>query len=284
MKLTVKYGILAALILCSVTAVAQEEEKDLRPVRAPFETGMIVDLQTVKMPTANTLEFLIMHRFGPLNSETFDLMGLYAPANIRMAFNYTVLSNVQIGLGTTKNGKLQDLNWKWKILEQNRANTIPLFLVYYGNIEYDAREKESFGEEYKATHRFNYFHEIMVGRRFGPKLSLQLNANYSHHNQIDTSAFPGAVHDNLNIAACGRYKFTPSMAAVFEYIYPLTTPDMIKPTVAVGLEIGTSAHAFQIFLSNGDAISPQGTFAYNTKDITNREFLLGFNITRVWNF
>lgn len=290
MKQCINLYFTIGFLVCICTAYSQDttgtekKEKDKRPVRSPFESGVLIDNQTIVIPSAKTLDFIIQHRFGKLNSGTFDLLGLYAPSNIRIGLNYSIFDYLQVGIGTTKNNKLQDVNWKWSILRQTRSGSIPVALTYYGNIEYNARDKENFGIEYKMPHKITYLHQLIIARKFHRLFSFQLIASYSHYNQVDTIAYPGMKHDNIAISASGRVKVSPQMSVIFEYDHPLTTPEQIKPNISLGIEIGTSSHAFQIFLGSFDKISYQGNYAYNTNDFTQKDILIGFNITRLWNF
>ena len=269
---------------------AQEEstpavaEKDNKPVRSPYAASTLIESQSYMVFPKNTLVFNLQHRFGKLNSETFDLFGLYAPSNIRMGLTYSVSNKIQLGIGTTKLNKLQDLNWKYSILNQTRSNSIPIALTYFGNVEYDMREAENFGEDYKSSNRISYFNQLMIGRKFNDKLTVQLMANYAHFNQIDTVGNADFNHDNFSAGIAGRFKISPQTSFLFEYEHPLTTPETVKPNLSLGFEIATSSHAFQIFITTYDGISHQRNLMYNTNDFNKGEILIGFNITRNWSF
>ena len=270
-------------------AQAQEEtskevKKIEKPVRSPWEAGMLIETQTGLVLKPKTLEFIIQHRFGELNSGTFDLAGLYAPSNIRLGLNYGIYKNLQIGIGTTKNKKLQDFNWKYKILTQTRSGSMPISIAYYGNVNYDARESEFFGSDYKTSDRMSYFNQLIIGRKFSSKVSIQISGSYAHFNQVDTISMPELKHDNFGLGVAGRVKVSPQLSVIFQYDQPLTTPDNIKPNASLGVEIATSAHAFHIFITTFDGISPQENLTQNTNDFLKGTFLLGFNITRNWNF
>ncbi len=288
-----KYGILIALLIMFLVSgkvlQAQDNEsavvkKVQKPVRSPWESGMLIETQTGVVLPQKTLEFVIQHRFGNVNSGTFDLLGIYAASNIRLALNYGLFKNFQIGLGTTKNKKYQDLNWKYKILTQTRSGSMPLSLTYYGNISYDAREKEYFGENYSVSDRVSYFNQLILGRKFSRIVSLQITGSYAHFNQIDTTTFQGMKHDVFGIGLAGRVKISPQTSITAEYNQPLNTPDNIKPNLSLGVEIATSSHAFQIFLTTYNGIVPQENLGYNTNDFLKGDILLGFNITRLWGF
>jgi hypothetical protein len=287
MKNCIRIFSIAIILMGSINAQGQDEAKkkvDTRTVKSPFECTAVIDNSTIVLPKKNALEMVIQHRFGKLNSEQFDLAGLYAPSNIRIGFNYGITSKIMVGFGTTKNKKIQDLNWKWAPLQQTRSGNIPITVVYYGNVEYDARDPEAFGLEYTRSHKVSYFNELLVARKFSKKLSLQASIAYSHYNQIDTTVLKDLKHDNLAFSLSGRYKIFPDMSVLFAYNSNLQGPEEIKPALGLGLEVGTSAHAFQVFLTTADAISRQTIMTSNRNDLANNDFLIGFNITRMWYF
>lgn len=260
-----------------------QEEKDKRPVSEPFEAGILLDNQTVVMRPANSLEFMIQHRFGTVRSTSFDLIGLYAPSNIRLGLSYALTDYLQMGIGSTKNNKLQDVHWKLRLLRQTRSNSVPVGLAYTGNIEFSVKEKESFGIEYEFAHRMSYFHQMIVSRKINHRVSVQAMAKFAHFNQVDTIAFPGLKHNNIALGLNGRVKVTPQLGIIFAYDQPLTTPEQIKPNASLGIEIRTLGHSFQIFAGSYSRISPQNNMVFNTNDFSKFDVLLGFNINRVWN-
>jgi len=48
--------------------------------------------------------------------------------------------------------------------------------------------------------------------------------------------------------------------------------------------MNTSNHSFQVFAGNYNSILPQSNNVFNQNDFTKGQFLIGFNITRLWNF
>ena len=56
------------------------------------------------------------------------------------------------------------------------------------------------------------------------------------------------------------------------------------PNISVGLEMRSSGHDFEVFVGNYNYILPQNNALYNQNDFTHGQFLIGFNITRLWNF
>ncbi len=69
--------------------IAQETKVKSKPVRAPFGCPTVIDQQTVYIPTAKTLEFVIEHRFGKIENIS-NLFGIYGSSNIRLGVNYSI--------------------------------------------------------------------------------------------------------------------------------------------------------------------------------------------------
>ena len=117
--------LLSIFILLSTSLVqAQDETKtdeaDKKPAKAAFESAELMDIQSVVVPRAKTLEFNIQHRFGTVQNGITDVYGVYAPANIRMAFVYVPINNTAVGFGYTKFNRYLDFKVKYSILTQTK--------------------------------------------------------------------------------------------------------------------------------------------------------------------
>lgn len=262
-------------------AVAQQETEEDSPVFDEYACGMLIDNQTVVNPYGKTLEFIIQHRFGKIE-DISDLFGIYAPSNIRLGINYGITDDIMVGFGTEKNHKLQDFHAKWTALHQSTSGKIPVSVAAYANMAIDARPEETFGQNYKFTNRLSYFAQVIISRKFSDRISLQIAPSFSHVNAADTLI----DHDKIGISFGGRVKFYNQMSFIFEYDQPLhlknmreySNPFESKPNLALGLEIGTLTHAFQIYAAPFDKIVPQYNYIYNSNDFTDGGMRFGFNI------
>ena len=233
------------VILLSIIAgpvLAQEEEdKGKLPVRDPFESALLIDNQSVVIPSAKTLEFDMIHRFGSLENGMSDFFGLYAPgANVRLGLTYSVKDNLSLGVGFSKLNTYLDLNIKYAIFKQTRDWGIPVSVTYFGNMGIDNRESENFE---KSVHRYSYFHQALIATRFGPRLSLQISPSYAHFNAVDSLM----SNDIFAVGFSGRYKFGAATSFIFDFIQPVTSHDDIvdlQPNIGFGVEFSTSSHAF----------------------------------------
>ncbi len=289
------------LVFAFGNVLAQETETEVKkvdkPVRSPFESGYLIDNQTTVIQPVKTLEFAIQHKFGSVENGHSDLWGLYAPsANIRLGLNYVVAKNIQIGLGITKEGAaaenrlkmITDFNAKWTVLEQTRSDAIPIALAIYGNIAIDGRDKDNFAYDYGFSDRLSSFAQVIVGRKFNDGISLQTGISYSHFNLIDK----GSYHDKVGVHLNGRFKVSPQGSIIFNVDVPLNLDYLDtamddnnpEPNLAFGYEISTSTHAFQIYMGNSKGLIQQDIMVNNTNKIELDNFMIGFTITRLWNF
>jgi hypothetical protein len=124
----------------------------------------------------------------------------------------------------------------------------------------------------------------MFARKFSNKFSLQVAPSYSHFNMVDSLV----KHGNLGLSVCGRMKVADAMAVLFEYDHNFTKQDeavlTVKPNLSLGLEASTGSHVFQIFVGTYESIINQHNFLYNSNDFTKGDVVIGFNITRLWNY
>jgi len=262
--------------------VAQEEEKDKRPVPEPFASTMLIDNQTSVIPNAKGLQFVIHHRFGTFENGLNDLIGIYAPSNIRMGFNYGITDRLMVGIGTEKNNKAQELHWKYNIASQTRSNSMPVTITYYGNGVIDASDESDFGTNFKSIHRLSYFNQLIVSRKFSEKLSLLIAPGFLHFNAVDS------VYQNqkLTLTVGGKFNIYNNINLLCEYDKSFAIEEvkdyeedyLPEGNLGFAAEIATGTHTFQIVLAQYREIINQYNFAYNTNDLKDG-WVLGFNLT-----
>ena len=279
--------ILFILLFLPFVAIAQENdstEVKEKVERSAFESATLIDNPTNVLFAKNTLEVQMQHRFGEINGDQNDLAGIYGAANIRIALSYAILDRLTIGFGTTKDSWLQDFNWKVALLRQTRSNSMPVSVSYYGNMTVNARKSRT-SPSYGFNHiqdRYSFFNQVIIAKRLTPNVSFQISPSISHFNQVDATM----KNDMFAIAFGGRFKISPQTAILFDYSQPLTQFDQNNPHpgISLGTEFSTSGHAFQIFITNNKGIVPQQNYMKNANDFFNGDVLIGFNITRNYNF
>lgn len=281
--------LLIVFFVLPFVTVAQEQVNDTivkeKPERPAFESSFLIDTPTNVLFSKNTLEVQISHRFGELNDDKNDLAGFYGSANIRIGLTYGIHERLTVGFGTTKDKRYQDFNWKAAIFRQTRSSKMPVSVSYYGNFAIDARSKNQ-GLFRNTSDRYSLFNQLIIARRFNEELSIQVAPSISHYNTVEKTM----RNDMVAIAISGRYKISPQTSVIADYSQPLTKfyENNPHPGLSLGVEFGTSAHTFQIFVTNYWGILPQENYMFNKKatglEGESGQYLIGFNITRNYNF
>jgi len=271
------------MISLSAQEEAQTKEKS-KPVRFTFGTGLLIENQTVETTYKGRPELQIHHRFS-LIENYHNLFGIFGAANTRLGLNYGITDRLMVGVGTTKDYKLQDIQWKYLILRQNEDNSMPVSLAYYGNLVIDAQRKEAFGpvERYRDIHRLSYFTQIILARKFNDVFSFQVAPSVIYFNAVPHYTNESKYKNlNFGLSAGARAAVFGSHSIIVEYDQLLTRQDLDeqpKPNLSVGWEIGTATHTFQIFASHYSQIINQRNLLYHTNNFADGEYLIGFNIT-----
>ncbi|MBN1251740.1 MAG: hypothetical protein JXR51_04545 [Bacteroidales bacterium] len=273
------------------TIVNVVDKDGMLPLRRPWNSSMIIDNQTTEGPSAKQFHFSIHHRFGKIK-EMGDIFGIYASSNIRLGLNYGITEDISIGFGTEKYKKMQEFQGKYKIISQTRNGKIPVSVSYFGNIVIDGRDKEIYGVNYNFKNRLSFFNQVIVSRKFTDELSVQLAGSFSHFNAVTDLVQNSQVdtigkwkNDYIGAMFGARYRFHKNISAIAEYCQPFGLKKAWDgqskplPNIGLGVEFGTSTHAFQVFAANYEGIIAQENYSHNTNDLAFEGWRFGFNIT-----
>jgi hypothetical protein len=287
-------SIFITLLVFPLALLAQENKDVATPPterkleRAAFESTALIDNQTNVLNTKGTIELTMNHRFGSVKG-TNDMIGIWAPANIRLGVTYGLTDCITIGFGTTKDNRLQDFNLKGALLRQTRDNAMPVSVTYYGNAAMSASLRSTFetttykGEviPYRFSSRLSFFNQLIIARRFNSNVSFQIAPSWSHVNFVESPV----KNDLLAVAVGGRVKINPSTSVLVDYSQPLNTFQgrYPLPGVGLGVEFSTGSHAFQLFVTNYKSIVQQQNYMFNQNDFFRSDYMIGFNITRLWH-
>ncbi len=271
--------------------VAQEEDLlDLLEAELPqtknyvtstFKGTRILSGHSVENRKKNALEFVISHRFGRVNLGIDELYGL-DQSNIRFAFEYGLTDALMVGLGRSSFDKTYDGFVKYKLWRQRSGKgALPVSVSFFGSAAY--RTAKDFDPEKKPTRsqKLAYTTQILIARKFSPGFSLQFTPTFIHRNSVKTALDP---HDILAMGLGGRVKLTKRMSFNAEYFYTLNPLVSIPATnaVALGIDIETGGHVFQIILSNSITMIEKSFITESTDRFFEGDIHLGFNISRAF--
>jgi hypothetical protein len=165
--------------------------------------------------------------------------------------------------------------------------------------------------------RLSYFHQLLIARKFTDKFSVQVAPSMSHHNVVNgyftkpndsTLKINRSMHfEHFAVAFSARYKITNVTSVMINYDQPITkhATNNPHPSLSFGVEMNTSSHSFQLFFTNFYYLNPAINNLYNTNNpfsyidktktddpatavnerkVKGGRYLIGFNITRLWNY
>jgi len=280
MTMSAKKIVLAALLLTlsASPAFSQMERQRVQtdgPVEELFWAPNIVGMSTVQSLPSGNLNVTIMHNFGLINVKPFEnLFGMDAGATVRLGLDYGITDRWSIGVGRTSPQKLFDFRSKLILLRQTRSNSTPISVGLKGDLGIDTRPNG-----FEFTDRLNYLGSVMIARRFNEWLSLQLSPMYSHYNTVTIDR----ENNHFALGIGGEVRLNDRWALIAEY-YPVIGDRSAdtENSFAVGLNIETGGHIFQLFLKSSNWHTEQQIISQTFDDFWAGDIRFGFNVNRVF--
>lgn len=258
--------------------VNDEPEKEY--VRAAFKANRVVNAHSLDNTAKGVFDFKVSHRFGLLSDGLYGMFGL-DQASIRIGGDYGITDRLQIGAGRSTYQKSYDGYFKYKILWQ-RNKAMPISLLWASGVSANTlRNQHPDGSNYTFPQRLSYFNQLIIGRKFSDRFSLQLMPTWVHKNLVATNELK---NDIFAMGIAGRYKFSRRLALTGEYFYVL--PNQIEDknynSLSLGLDIETGGHVFQLQFSNSTAMIEKGFITETNSSWLDAGIHFGFNISRVF--
>lgn len=257
----------------------QEEEIDY--TYATFKTTRIINGQSIETTSGGVLNFIIAHRFGKINDGIYEFFGL-DQSTIRLGLEYGIGDNLNIGIGRSSFLKTVDGYLKYKFLKQSTGKkNVPLTMVVYSNLAINGTKWNEPERDNYFTSRMMFASQILIARKFSNSLSLQLTPSFVHRNFVETKEDQNDVYA---IGFGGRYKLANRVSVNAEYFYQLpgTNADKTTNSVALGFDIETGGHIFQLHMTNSKGMIEQYFIPNTTGKISKGDIYFGFNINRVF--
>lgn len=250
-------------------------------VSSTFKATHIVNMQTVESTAAGALSFVIQHRFGKLNSGSYNLFGL-DNATLRLGLDYGITDRLNVGIGRSSYLKTFDGFAKYKLLRQTEGGQMPVSVSVLGTIT-NYTQKIT-GKEYLTTKlRTAYSGQLLIARKFSRILSLQVTPTYLHYNLVPT------VNDKSDVFALGmggRVKISNRMSVNAEYDW-LPSNQVVSATVhnsfSLGWDIETGGHVFQLVFTNSQSMLETQYLTQTDGTWGKGDIYFGFNISRNFN-
>jgi len=267
------------------------------PVKV-FLAQRLINANTVEMLQKGHFEFKVVHNFGDASGRNGGIrsaFGLDASADIKIAFLYGITKNFNVIVSRNKGDgqvfTLWELGFKYKFLEQRENDpSHPLSIALFANgVSSSQRSStDSTRENYyrKTSDRQSQTLQLMIARKFGKILSLQLNPTYVHTNYV----IKNDVNSIFAMGAAIRVPIYKSFVFIADYFHPFRpqkSADSLRlkginfyDVLGVGLELVTPGHIFHVNFTNTTNILENRFIPRTTTSWKKGQYRWGFTVTR----
>ena len=250
-------------------------------VSGTFKATHIINTQTIESPAHNNLNFIIQHRFGQLNSGSYNFFGL-DNATLRLGLDYGITDRLAVGIGRSSYLKTFDGYLKYKLLRQTENAGMPVSVSAIASVQDYTQDMPQ--ETYLNTkYRTGYATELLIARKFSSRLSLQVTPTWLHYNLVPTVK---DKNDVIAVGLGGRVKITNRMSIDGEYdIVPSNqvVSTSVHNSFSLGWDIETGGHVFQLVFSNSQSMLETQYLTQTTGTWGKGDIYFGFNISRNFN-
>jgi hypothetical protein len=261
--------------------LVQDEHPPKEIVKNAFKSSRVINSQSMEFIGKGTMDFRILHRFGELNNGYSNFFGL-DQASMRLGFDFGLLRDLSIGVGRSTYEKELDGFIKYALVRQSTGyHSFPASIVLVSGITMNTVPWADPAIHNYFTSRLAYQFQLIVGRKFNEKLTIQLNPTLVHLNIVPLHTQP---NDNYALGIGGRYKLTKRMAFTWDYYYRFNgrIKNVTYDPVSLGIDIETGGHVFQLHVSNCVGMNERAFIMETTNKWYKGEVRLGFNLSRIF--
>lgn len=283
--------LLLAIMAVAGTTYAQEEDlisqieerpPTTTPVTGAFKSSRIIMAHSIEMLRPGVLDFRILHRFGRINGGAYEFFGLDGPATVRLGLDYGLSKNFTVGIGRSTFNKELDGFLKLRMLQQaTGARKVPFSLVAVAGTTVSTMKWTNPSRENYFSSRMAYYAQLLVGRKFNEKLTLQLMPGIVHRNLVPTKADPNDIY---TAGIGGRMKLSKRISVNLDYHYVMNHNSAagFHNPLSLGLDIETGGHVFQLHFTNARGMNERAFLAATEYEWDQGDIFFGFNISRTF--
>lgn len=261
-----------------LSMLEDEQEETTNITSATFKGTRIINGHSVETRKKGVLDFIISHRFGEINSGAYNFFGL-DQANFRLGFEYAITDRLYVGIGRNSYEKTYDGFVKYRLLQQSSGlKNMPVSITTFSSMSVKTLKTSDY--DYSFIDRLTYVHQLLIARKFSSKLSLQIMPSFVHFNTIQPEQ---NGNDQFSIGMGGRLKLTKRVSVNVEYHHQLTKlSDDTYNAIAVGVDIETGGHVFQLQFTNATSMIEKGFISETRNNFFAGDIHFGFNISRTF--
>ena len=290
-------GYLAALLLCfhfiafkanaqTVDLFKMQDEQNKKEAKdktdittSTFKTTRLINGQSIENTGAGILDLKISHRFGTVNSGAYNLYGL-DQATKRIGLDYGISNRLEVGVGRSAFNKEFDGFFKFRILRQSTGKVnMPISISVASTGIISTIKSATVSYPINFSDHLNFVNQVLIARKFGDYFSLQLTPTMVHYNIVPSKAIP---NDLYSLGTGFRLRLSKRVNLTGEYYYQQHPLAGYYNPVALGFDIETGGHVFQLHFTNSTGINERSFITQTDGRWQNGAVHFGFNISRVF--
>ena len=285
----IKIIIIALLFTSAFSLKAQDIDNllqeatgsDTEYTTATFKSTRIVSGHSIERMPEGQLDFRICHRFGQLNTGSYNLWGL-DQANIHFGLEYGITDWVMVGLGRGTYEKTYDGFLKFSLLRQSKGKrNMPVSVSYLTSAAINSLKWEGEGT-LNFWDRISYVHQLLIARKLNERISVEINPTFVHRNLVATELDPNdlwAAGFGTRIKLSRRVSFNVEYYYVVPPLHDYRSSKTYNP-LSVGFDIETGGHVFQLHFTNAAGMNEKVFLLETTNNWGKGDIQFGFNISR----
>lgn len=291
MKKQTSFKAFLFFLLLSFDAKAQETEDLLSLVdsgstgktfiKSAFKSTKVINGHSMEFLSPGSMDFRILHRFGQLDQGYKNFFGL-DQASMRMGFDFGLYRNLMIGVGRSTYKKELDGYLKYApVMQSSGRRSFPMTIAVAAGITMNTSPWADPAIKNYFSSRLAYYYQVILGRKFSERFTLQLTPTMVHTNLVTLHTQP---NDVFALGAGTRLKLTKRIALTCDYFHLFNGIEqgVNYAPLSIGVDIETGGHVFQLHFSNATGMNERAFINETATQWSKGQIRFGFNLSRVF--
>jgi hypothetical protein len=282
--------LLTVLTVLSITSFAQgddllklvgEDKPKKERVKYAFKSPRVINGHSIEFLNPGTMDFRILHRFGPMNQGYKNFFGL-DQASMRLGFDFGIYHNLMVGVGRSNYKKEVDGYIKFAPIRQATGpHSLPFTVALVAGMTMNTAEWPDPNRKNYFTSRLAYYFQTIIGSKISEGFSLQFSPTLVHLNLVPLERQPNDIY---SLGVGGRLKMSKRVAFTWDYYYLFNGREdgVNYNPFSVGFDIETGGHVFQLHFSSATGMNERAFITETTNNFFKGDIRFGFNLSRVF--
>jgi len=259
---------------------AKEDSNKTTTTIATFKSTRLINGHTIETLGKGMMDFRVHHRFGYLNEGLYDFYGL-DEATTLIGFDFGLTNRLMVGISRSTYEKQMEEYAKFRLLRQSTGKVnVPVSVTLLGAVITKTLKSTDPTRQPTAVDNTSYVLQALIARKLNEKTSVQLMPSFVHYNMAVNANDP---NDRYSLGIGARQKISRRVSINAEYYYQFNKLDGYYNSLAVGVDIETGGHVFQLHFTNSTGMT-ETTFIHETDGrIGHGDIHFGFNLSRTFS-